>query len=309
MGIGESKGSAEKAISESYRMSQYDEFVTPEKIETDQEKFVPIEEKDSLILFNFRADRTKELTWAFVKKDFKFFRRKKYLENLYFASFAFHEEYEEKLPVKVVFKVSEIVNPIAEVLSKHNLSQFHIAETEKYAHVTYFFNGGKDRPFQNEERQLIPSPKVATYDLKPEMSAEQVCKEVLRKNHKFDFTIVNFANPDMVGHTGNLKATIKACEEVDECIGKIVESGLKNNKVIIISADHGNAEQMINPNTGEPHTEHTTNPVPFICVSNLPALQNPLKSGEHAISDIAPTVLKIMNLDQPPEMSGQSLIN
>jgi len=308
-GIGAKAETAEQAISASYRRGKYDEFIEPTVLENEKEKFTPIQDKDSVIFFNFRSDRTKELTWAFVLKDFSHFDRKKFFPNLYFATFAFHEEYEEGLPVKVVFRPKTILHPLAKVLADAGLKQFHIAETEKYAHVTYFFNGGHEKQFSGEERILVPSPKIATYDLKPEMSAEDVTAKVLKKHSSYDFTIVNFANPDMVGHTGNLKAAIRACEFVDLCLGKIVQSGLEQKKVIIITADHGNAEQMINPNTGEPHTEHTTNPVPFIVLSDNPAWQNPLRQGEDlAISDVAPTILKIMNLAIPDEMTGKSLV-
>lgn len=312
LGIGPKSESVQKAISESYRQGNYDEFIVPTVIENDIQKFVPIKDNDSVIFFNFRSDRTRELTWAFTKKNFHSFDRKKYFQNLYFATFAFHEEYEEKLPVEVVFRPTLIVNPFGKVLEDNKISQFHIAETEKYAHVTYFFNGGQEKPFEGEERKLIPSPKIKTYDLKPAMSAEEVTNEVLKHHHKYDFTIVNFANPDMVGHTGNLRATIKACEFVDLCLSKIIKSALENRKVVLVTADHGNAEQMINPNTGEPHTEHTTNPVPLIIISDNPEFQNPLRQNhnghELVLSDIAPTILKIMGLEVPEEMTGKSLL-
>ena len=308
LGVGSKSTSPERAISEAYRNGDYDEFIKPVAIENQDSPFVPIKNKDSVILFNFRADRTKEITWAFVKKHFNNFSRKEYFENLYFATFAFHEEIEEKLPVEVVFRPSTIVNSLAEVLKKNNLSQFHIAETEKYAHVTYFFDGGKDQAYEGEKRILVPSPKVATYDLKPEMNARRITDEVLENYEQYDFTVVNFANPDMVGHTGNLKAAILACEEVDVCVGKIVKDALENDRVVIITADHGNAEQMLNPNTGEPHTEHTINPVPFVIVSEVPRLQSVLKTGDFAISDIAPTILRIMDIGIPHEMTGQSLV-
>jgi len=311
LGVGPRAESAEKAISEAYRQGQYDEFIPPTAIEN-KEKFIPVTAKDSLIFFNFRADRSRELTWAFVKKKFSKFDRQNFLEGLYFATFAFHEEYEEKLSVQVVFRPRAIVSSLAKILSEHHLKQYHAAETEKYAHVTYFFNGGQEKLFPEERRQLVPSPRVATYDLKPEMSAEEVTDCVLQNMGNFDFTIVNFANPDMVGHTGDLKAAVRACEAVDKCLGRMIKAALEQNKVAIVTADHGNAEQMINPNTGEPHTEHTINPVPFIIVSNQPAWQNPLRANgtSHGLilSDIAPTILKIMNLPVPAEMTGKSLV-
>ncbi|MFA6493237.1 MAG: 2,3-bisphosphoglycerate-independent phosphoglycerate mutase [Patescibacteria group bacterium] len=311
LGVGHKSESPEKAISESYRQGQYDEFIIPTIIESDKEKFVPIKDSDSIIFFNFRADRTKELTWSFVQKHFRNFDRQKFLQDIFFATFAFHEEYEEQLPVQVVFRKTSILNPLAKIIADKGLKQFHIAETEKYAHVTYFFNGGHGEPFAGEDRVLVPSPKVATYDLKPEMSAEKITNEVLKKHNNYDFTIVNFANPDMVGHTGNNRATVRACEFVDLCLGKIIKDALPT-KTIIITADHGNAEQMINPNTGEPHTEHTTNLVPFILLSADPNLQNPLKQNTNGnylvLSDIAPTILKIMDLPLSNEMTGKNLI-
>lgn len=312
LGIGRRSQSPEKAISEAYRQGQYDEFILPTIIENEKQKFIPIQDSDSLILFNFRADRTRELTWAFVKKDFHEFNRRKFLPNLYFATFAFHEEYEEKLTAKTVFRPKPILSPLARIFSENNLKQFHTAETEKYAHVTYFFNGGHEKPYYGEDRLLVPSPKVATYDLKPDMSIQEVTEGFLKKHHNYDFTIVNFANPDMVGHTGNVKATIKACEAVDVCLGKLVDAALSEKKVIIVTADHGNAEQMINPNTSEPDTEHTINPVPFMLISDDPGLQNPLRQNVNsnllALCDIAPTILKIMGLPQPKEMTGRNLM-
>lgn len=310
-GVGPKAETAENAISAAYRQGQYDEFILPTLISKENQPFVPIKDNDGVIFFNFRADRTKELTWAFVQEKFRGFSRKKFLRNLFFATFAFHEEYEEKLPVQVIFKPPTIQNPIAKVLADKGLRQFHIAETEKYAHVTYFFNGGREEPFPAESRQLVPSPKVATYDLKPEMSALHVTEEVLAKFRNYDFIVANFANADMVGHTGNLRAAIRACETVDTCLGRIVPDALKEQYVIIVTADHGNAEQMINPNTGEPHTEHTINPVPFIIISENPNFQNPLRSnGQHGLilSDVAPTILRIMSLEKPAEMTGESLM-
>ena len=310
-GVGPKAESAQKAISESYRQGKYDEFVTPTIIDSSENPFVPVNNNDAIIFFNFRADRAKELTWAFVQKKFSGFGRRKVLKNLYFATFAFHEEYEERLPVQVVFRPDDSLTPLAKVISEHSLKQFHLAETEKYAHVTYFFNGGHEQPFPKESRKLIPSPKVATYDLKPEMSAPAVTDELIFQIHNYDFVVANFANPDMVGHSGNIKATIKACEVVDTCLGRVVKEALKDQFTILVTADHGNAEQMINANTGEPDTEHTINPVPFIVVSEDSRFQNPLRAADSqdlSLSDVAPTILKIMNLEAPKEMSGKSLI-
>lgn len=311
LGTGQHQESAEKAITASYRQGKYDEFILPTVISLPTQKFVPIADNDSVVFFNFRSDRSRQLTKVFVQKDFRGFPRKKFLNNLFFATFAFHEEYEEKLPVKVVFRPGGVLYPVAKIISENSLRQFHLAETEKYAHVTFFFNGGVETPFAGEERKLVPSPKVATYDLKPEMSARGVTDYFLGKLTNFDFIIINFANPDMVGHTGNLKAAVRACEVVDECLGRVVKKALQEKFIILVSADHGNAEQMINPNTGEPHTEHTINPVPFIVISDNPKFQNPLRqTNEHGfkLSDVAPTILKIMGFQQPKEMTGKSLI-
>jgi len=309
-GIGMQFETPERAISSSYRDAKTDEFIIP-TITTQKETYVPVNDNDSIIFFNFRADRTKELTKAFLQEKFGDFPRRRYLKNLYFASFAFYEDYEQNLPVKMVFKRNTITNTLAKIFSENNLSQFHIAETEKYAHVTYFFNGGIEKPFNKEDRALIPSPKVPSYDLKPEMSAAKVKDTFVNKFNNYDFSVINFANPDMVGHTGNLKATIKACEFVDQCLGEVIKAAIERGYTAIVTADHGNAEQMINPNTGEPHTEHTINPVPLILVSNDPTLQNPLRDSngnDLKLSDVAPTILKIMNIPIPPEMTGKSLI-
>jgi 2,3-bisphosphoglycerate-independent phosphoglycerate mutase len=310
-GIGPQKDSAEKVISECYRQGKYDEFITPTIITTNGKPFVPIQDNDGVIFFNFRADRTKELTLAFVEKNFNGFKRRKIVNNLYFATFSYHEEYEEKLPVKVVFKLGGTLTPIAQVLSTNKLKQFHIAETEKYAHVTYFFNGGKEEPFYLENRLLVPSPKVATYDLKPEMSAPQITGHLLKILGKYDFIVVNYANPDMVGHTGNLKAAIRACEALDILVGRVVKEAISKKYTIIVTADHGNAEEMLNPNTGGPDTEHSINPVPFILISDKPEFQSPLNikfDSPPKLSDVAPTILKIMNLEKPKDMTGNCLI-
>ena len=308
LGIGGQFEAPEQVISSSYRGGKTDEFILP-AIATKKEDYLPVNDNDSIIFFNFRADRTKEITKAFLEEKFRGFPRKKYLKNLYFASFAFFENYGQQLPVNMVFKQNLISNPLAKILSENNLTQFHIAETEKYAHVTYFFNGGVEKPFNKEDRILIPSPKIASYDLKPEMSAGKIKETLISKFSNYDFSVLNFANPDMVGHTGNLKATVKACEFVDLCLGEIVKVTVEKAYNVIVTADHGHAEQMINPNTSEPQTEHTINPVPFILVSNDPILQNPLRgSNDLKLSDVAPTILKIMGLPVPQEMTGKSLI-
>jgi len=301
----------EAGISENYRHNKMDEFIIPTIVENETQKFVPINDKDSVIFFNFRADRARQLIDAFSQDKFSGFSRKKKVNNLSFVTFSFLEEYNNNPRVKPAFHLREIQYPIARVLADKGKSQFHLAETEKYAHVTFFFNGGKEKPFNNEKQALVQSPKVATYDLKPEMSAPEVYQQISKEFSKFDFSVVNFANPDMVGHTGNIKATIRACEAVDKILGKLIEEIMAKDYVAIITADHGNAEQMLNPDNGEVYTEHTINPVPFILCSKDPALNRPLRLAngkDLTISDIAPTILDIMQIEKPEEMTGTSLL-
>ncbi len=215
-------------------------------------------------------------------------------------------QYDETMPnVNIAFKPTTLKNTFGEYISKKGLKQLRIAETEKYAHVTFFFNGGEEKQYEGEDRILIPSPKVETYDLKPEMSAYEVTDKVVEaiKEEKYNAIILNYANPDMVGHTGNLEAAIKAIETIDECVGKVVEQIEEKNGVLLITADHGNAEQMIDYKTGEPHTAHTTNPVPLILVGMQDVK---LKTGK--LADLAPTMLDIMGLEKPEEMTGESII-
>jgi 2,3-bisphosphoglycerate-independent phosphoglycerate mutase len=218
--------------------------------------------------------------------------------------------YEEHLPVQVVFADVDIVNPLGEVLSKQERPQFHAAETEKYAHVTYFFNGGREKPFPGEERTLIPSPKVATYDLQPEMSAYELADAVLEriKHHDDDFILVNFANPDMVGHTGVLAAAIKAVETTDECAGRLVEAITRQGGIALVTADHGNAERMIDEKTGAPHTYHTTQPVSLFVIGGSDQSQYFSLRPRGILADVAPTILHLLGITQPLEMTGQSLI-
>ena len=208
--------------------------------------------------------------------------------------------------VKIAFKKEALVNTLGEVLSKNNLTQLRIAETEKYAHVTFFFNGGEEKQYPGEDRILVPSPKVATYDLQPEMSAPEVTEKVVEAINadKYDVIILNYANPDMVGHTGSLPAAIKAVETIDECVGKVVPAMLAHNGTILITADHGNCEQMIDYKTGEPHTAHTTNPVPLILVTE----NEKLKIKEGKLADLAPTILEILGIEKPTEMTGESIL-
>ncbi len=300
-GIGEKSTSAIKAIEDSYQKEIFDEFVKPTLICNGEEPIATIANKDSVIFFNFRPDRARELTRALVDDRFSEFETKKI--DLYFVCFT---QYDETMPnVHIAYKNESIKNTLGEYISKKGLSQLRIAETEKYSHVTFFFNGGEERQYLNEDRILIPSPKVETYDLQPEMSAKKVTENVIQaiEEKKYDVIILNYANPDMVGHTGNLEATIKALEVIDECIGKVAKAMKKADGILIITSDHGNAEQMIDYVTGDPHTAHTINEVPLvICgVDNIK-----LKHGR--LCDIAPTMLELLNLQKPEEMTGISLI-
>jgi len=310
-GIGPTAQTIEGAISENYRANHTDEFIIPTIIQNENEPTQVLEDNDALIFFNFRADRTREITRALTDKSFRIFARKP-LPNFYFATFAFLDEYSLTDEVKTVFKLKDKNFPLAKVLADAGLKQFHIAETEKYAHVTFFFNGGQEKNFSNETRILVPSPKVATFDMKPEMSAEEITKKLINEYHKYDFTVCNFANPDMVGHTGNIKAAVRACEKIDELLAKIIDTIVDRDHVLIITADHGNVEQMLNPATGEAYTEHTINPVPFILCCEDERLQRPLRQavGDNLLklADISPTIIELMGLEKPQEMTGQSLL-
>ncbi len=300
-GIGEKATSAVSAVESSYQKEIFDEFVVPTVIYNGDEPVAKIQDKDSVIFFNFRPDRAREITRTLVDKDFNEFETKKL--NLYFVCFT---KYDETLPnVNIAFKPTVLNNTFGEYISKCGLTQLRIAETEKYAHVTFFFNGGEEKQYKGEDRILVPSPKVETYDLKPEMSAYEVTQKVIEaiESKKYDCIILNYANPDMVGHTGNFEAAVKAIDTIDECVGKVIEALEKENGVAIITADHGNAEQMIDYKTGEPHTAHTTNPVPLI----LYGVEG-VKLKEGKLADLAPTMLEIMGLEKPKEMTGESLI-
>ena len=290
-----------QAIESSYQKEIFDEFVEPTVIFNGNTPVAKIEDGDSIIFYNFRPDRAREITRAIVDNDFEEFDRKEL--NVKFITMT---EYDKKIKnVDIAFKPEKLVNTFGEYISKKGKKQLRIAETEKYAHVTFFFNGGREKVYEGEERILVPSPKVETYDLKPEMSAYEVTEKVVKaiNDKKYDSIILNFANPDMVGHTGNIRATIKAIEAVDDCIGKIIDALNKNNGICLITADHGNAEQMIDYKTGEPFTSHTTNPVPLI----LYGMEN-VQLEEGKLCDLAPTLLDIMNLVKPKEMTGKSLL-
>jgi 2,3-bisphosphoglycerate-independent phosphoglycerate mutase len=297
-----------EAIEYGYKHNETDEFLTPSVISGDIADNIPtsvIRDQDVIIFFNFRADRARQLTCAFIQKDFSEFERKLYPDLNRFVTMT---SYDKTFDVPVAFPPHALHNIMGEIVSQAGLTQLRIAETEKYAHVTYFFNGGEEKLFPSEDRCLTPSPKVATYDLKPEMSAYEVTAEVVQRIHsnRYDFIVLNYANPDMVGHTGIMEATVRAIEVTDDCIGKTVRATLEQGGIALITADHGNAEQMLDYETGQPHTAHTTNLVPFILVGEK--YRGISLAEEGILADVAPTLLEIMNFSQPPEMTGKSLL-
>lgn len=287
---------AEEGIKVAYENGETDEFVQPTVIEGDNR----IKDGDVVIFFNFRPDRARQLTQAFIDENFDIFPRPPL--KIHFVSMT---RYDEKFDNDVAFEKENLTNTFGEVISEKGLKQLRIAETEKYAHVTYFFNGGKEEPFKGEDRCLIPSPKIPTYDLKPEMSAYEVTEEVIERieSQKYDVIILNYANPDMVGHTGSWEATIKAIETVDECVGKVVEKILEYDGTTIVTSDHGNAEEMFGDNDAK--TSHTENPVPFILIGRR---MDEIKLRKGILGDIAPTMLEILGIEKPMEMKGESLI-
>ena len=306
-GVGTPATSAQEAIQQSYAADITDEFIKPVVIQHAGQPLATIREGDSVICFNFRADRVRQITRAFVLEDFDGFARSALRDMFYVAM----REYEKGLPVEIAFDIKDIEVPLAQVISDAGLKQLHVAETEKYAHVTFFFNGGREKEFPGEERLLVPSPKeVPTYDLKPEMSAYGIRDGILvaLEADTYDFMIVNFANADMVGHTGVLEATITACETVDACLGAIVPAVLAKGGVVLITADHGNAEMLIDPATGGPHTAHTTNPVQCILVAadGLGLEGATIRNGR--LADVAPTILELLGLAPAAAMTGRSLI-
>lgn len=334
LGKGEKFKSAIEGIKASYQAGKTDEFIEPFLV-TDNEKVHLIDNRDSVIFFNFRIDRPRQLTKAFVLPDFErlvikriafdpyaerygvrqyqppqptttTFKREKILQDLFFVTMT---EYEPNLPVQVAFIPESVKMPLGRVIAEKGLRQFHIAETEKERHVTYYFNGRREKPFSGEDTVEIPSPKVKTYDLQPEMSAYGVTEELLRriKTGFYDFILVNYANPDMVGHTGVLEAGVKACEVVDDCVGRVVKTVNNLGGVCLITADHGNVEEMIDLQTGEVDTKHSINPVPFIVVSRYyDSRGRILPKG--ILADIAPTVLAIMEVEKPGLMTGRNLL-
>ena len=307
-GVGRPAASAHAAIQRSYDEGVTDEFIKPAVVTENGQPVATINAGDSIVCFNFRADRVRQITKAFVLRDFDGFARDMLHDLLYVTM----TEYEKGLPVQIAFENADVEVPLAQVISSAGLRQLHVAETEKYAHVTFFFNGGREEPFPGEDRLLVQSPKdVATYDLKPEMSAYGIRDGILKvlADGTYDFIIVNFANADMVGHTGVIPAVIKAVETVDTCLGAVVDAVVAAGGVALITADHGNAELLIDPATGGPHTAHTTNPVPCILVA-APGVGldgATLRSGGR-LSDVAPTLLELLGIGLAPQTTGRSLL-
>ncbi|MCR4596431.1 MAG: 2,3-bisphosphoglycerate-independent phosphoglycerate mutase [Lachnospiraceae bacterium] len=297
--------SAPAGIQASYDREETDEFVKPTVIVKDGKPVATIQDGDSVVFFNFRPDRAREITHCFCDDEFDKFDRGARRQIVYVC----FSDYDPTIPNKLIaFKKISITNTFGEWIAAKGMKQARIAETEKYAHVTFFFNGGVEEPNPGEERILVNSPKdVATYDLKPQMSAPEVCDRLVEciRSGKYDVIIINFANPDMVGHTGVEEAAIKAIEVVDECVGRAVEAVKEVNGTMFICADHGNAEQLVDYETGAPHTAHTTNPVPFILVNADPKYR--LREGG-VLADIVPTLIELMGEQQPAEMSGKSLL-
>jgi 2,3-bisphosphoglycerate-independent phosphoglycerate mutase len=303
------RGIAEKnpveAVKNAYNRKETDEFIRPVAMTGDDgSPLATINDKDAIIFFNFRADRAREITRAFTESTFTGFERESRPEV---SDYVCMTLYDEQFALPMAYTPVHMDNILGRIISREGLTQLRIAETEKYAHVTYFFNGGEEQPFEKEERHLVPSPRdIATYDLKPEMSAVTVTREVLQRidSNRYDLIVLNFANMDMVGHTGVLDAAVRACSTVDSCVDKIVSRILARGGTAIVTADHGNAEEMVDANDN-PHTAHTLNPVRLILVDdNRKSAQ--LKEG--CLADIAPTILDIMGLEQPAEMTGQSLL-
>ena len=317
-GRGNISNSALGAVTDSYSKKIFDEEFIPTVITDNNKKISAVDDNDAVIFFNYRPDRARQITKAFVLPKFTGFKRFRLLKNLFFVSFT---EYERSLPTKIAFPPNIIKITLGDLISQNGLKQLRIAETEKYAHVTYFFNGGREEKNSGEDHILVPSPAVSSYDQKPEMSVYEITKKLTQyiNEDKYDFILVNFANCDMVGHTGNIEAAIRAVESIDECLEKVVKAILKQGGLAMITADHGNADVMFNMQMGRMDKEHTTNPVPFILVGNDYAGRNfgwgdvpnndlSLTKPHGILSDIAPTILKILNIKKPEEMTSKSLI-
>ncbi|MGL5049957.1 MAG: 2,3-bisphosphoglycerate-independent phosphoglycerate mutase [Fusobacteriaceae bacterium] len=298
-GVGVKATSAISAIESSYAEDKTDEFVASTIVLNEG----LMKKGDVVINFNYRPDRARQITRAINDKDFKGFEREYVGVDFYCM-----RQYDSTIDARFIYTDKKLTNTLGEVLSKHGKTQLRTAETEKYAHVTFFFNGGKELAYEGEERILVDSPKVATYDLQPEMSAEALTEAVLKAidSEKYDVIVINYANPDMVGHTGIMEAAVKAIKEVDSCIARVIPKMLEKNGTVLITADHGNAELMEDPHTHGPFTAHTTNPVPFILVSE--ELKN-VKVKHGKLADLAPTILEILDIEKPAEMDGESLIS
>ena len=293
--------SAVDYIKERYQDGETDEFLKPVRIANPAGDHVRLQDGDVVIFFNFRPDRARQLSHALINADFNDFARHRVVKDLHLVTFA---EYDKALGVPVAFPKEDIRMTLAETINNNGMSQFHVAETEKYAHVTYFFNGGREEPFSSEERLMVPSPKVDTYDEAPAMSAYEITDAVVERLNTHDdaLIVVNFANPDMVGHTGDFDATVKAVEVVDECLGRIADAVELKNGTLLITADHGNAEAEVDVH-GNPITSHSSNPVPVV----ICGVTDTLRAGG-SLQDIAPTILQLINIQQPAEMTGISLI-
>lgn len=318
--LGESEHKAKKAIDaveESYRREVYDEEFEPTVIEQAGQPIATIKSGDAVIFTNFRADRAREITRAMVMPTFTKFSRE-YIQNLVFVAMA---EYEKGLPVHVAFPPESVTNGLSETIAEKGLVQLHVAETEKYAHVTFFLNGMREKPFEHEDRVIIASPNVTSYDKKPEMATPEIAARIVKEVEigNYDAIIANFANPDMVAHTGNMEATIKAVESADLAIGQIARAVLEKDGCLLITADHGNAEEVKNLQTGEMDKEHSTNPVPFYVIAKSlegePGPSGDVPNGDLSLltpvgllSDVAPTMLSLMGIDPPEDMTGHSLI-
>jgi 2,3-bisphosphoglycerate-independent phosphoglycerate mutase len=307
---GQQANSAIEAIQQSYDKKITDEFILPTVIRKDGHPIAIVKEGDALIHYNFRPDRARQLTKAFVLHELPpqaedKFNRGPRISDLQYVMMT---EYEEGLDAEVAYRADEVEMPLARVVSDAGLRQFHTAETEKYAHVTYFINGRRETPFQGEDRVLVPSPKVPTYDLQPEMSAAGITDTAIEhiRSGNYDLVIMNYANADMVGHTGDIAATIKAVETVDTGVGRVVEATLAVGGGLLITADHGNAEQLIEYDTGKPFTAHTTFPVPLYLVA--PSFAHAHLRGDGILADVSPTILQIMGIPQPKDMTGRSLL-
>jgi 2,3-bisphosphoglycerate-independent phosphoglycerate mutase len=312
-GVGTKADDLIAAVTESYNRGVTDEFITPIVITQGAKPAGVIRDEDACIFFNFRADRARQITRALTRTGESdpaleaAMPAERGPKRLHFVCMT---RYDKTFTLPIVIPPESLENILAQVMGERGLRNLRVAETEKYAHVTYFFNGGIEKPFPGEDRTLIPSPKVATYDLKPEMSAQGIAERVVKavNDTAFDVIVVNFANADMVGHSGKIEPTIRAVETVDACLGEIYNAVRQHGGAMLITADHGNAEQMIDPATGGPHTAHTTNPVPFILVSDRAAATAPAKlRTDGSLRDVAPTILALLNLPEPPQMTGRDL--